>query len=30
MKEQSIGEFEELVLLNVAALHDEAYGVFYP
>ncbi len=27
MKEQSIGEFEELVLLNVAALHDEAYGV---
>jgi PadR family transcriptional regulator, regulatory protein PadR len=27
MKEQSIGEFEELVLLMVAALHDEAYGV---
>lgn len=27
MKEQSIGEFEELVLLMVAAHHDEAYGV---
>ncbi len=27
MKEQSLGEFEELILLNVAALHDEAYGV---
>ena len=27
MREQSIGEFEELVLLMVAALHDEAYGV---
>lgn len=27
MKEQSIGGFEELVLLMVAALHDEAYGV---
>ena len=27
MKHQSIGEFEELVLLMVAALHDEAYGV---
>lgn len=27
MKDQSIGEFEELVLLMVAALHDEAYGV---
>lgn len=27
MKEQSLGEFEELVLLLVAALHDEAYGV---
>lgn len=27
MKEQSLGEFEELVLLIVAALHDEAYGV---
>lgn len=27
MKEQSLGEFEELVLLVVAALHDEAYGV---
>ncbi len=27
MKEPSIGEFEELVLLMVAALHDEAYGV---
>jgi PadR family transcriptional regulator, regulatory protein PadR len=27
MKYQSIGEFEELVLLMVAALHDEAYGV---
>ena len=27
MKEQSLGEFEELVLLMVAALHDEAYGV---
>ena len=27
MKEVSIGEFEELVLLMVAALHDEAYGV---
>ena len=28
MKQQhSIGEFEELVLLMVAALHDEAYGV---
>ena len=24
---QSLGEFEELVLLFVAALHDEAYGV---
>jgi len=27
MKQQTIGEFEELVLLMVAALHDEAYGV---
>jgi len=27
MTEQSLGEFEELVLLMVAALHDEAYGV---
>lgn len=27
MKEQSLGEFEELVLLMVAALHAEAYGV---
>lgn len=27
MKDQSLGEFEELVLLMVGALHDEAYGV---
>ena len=27
MKQQSLGEFEELVLLLVAALHVEAYGV---
>ena len=27
MKDHSLGEFEELVLLMVAALHDEAYGV---
>jgi len=27
MKEQSLGEFEELVLLMVAAHHDEAYSV---
>lgn len=27
MKDQSLGELEELVLLMVAALHDEAYGV---
>jgi len=27
MKEYSLGEFEELVLLMVAALHDKAYGV---
>jgi PadR family transcriptional regulator, regulatory protein PadR len=27
MKEQTLGEFEELVLLMVAALHQEAYGV---
>jgi DNA-binding PadR family transcriptional regulator len=27
MKEKTLGEFEELVLLMVAALHDEAYGV---
>ena len=27
MNQHSIGEFEELVLLMVAALHDEAYGV---
>jgi PadR family transcriptional regulator, regulatory protein PadR len=27
MKQQSLGEFEELVLLMVAALHDEGYGV---
>ncbi|MEL6190809.1 MAG: helix-turn-helix transcriptional regulator [Bacteroidota bacterium] len=27
MKQQSLGEFEELVLLTVAAQHDEAYGV---
>lgn len=27
MKEQSLGEFEELVLLMVASQHDEAYGV---
>src|SRR5258706_13389964 len=27
MKHPSLGEFEELVLLMVAALHDEAYGV---
>src|SRR3990170_4900234 len=25
--DQSMGEFEELVLLMVAALHDKAYGV---
>ena len=25
--DQSLGEFEELVLLTVAALHDRAYGV---
>lgn len=25
--QQSLGEFEELVLLTVAAQHDEAYGV---
>ena len=25
--EHTLGEFEELVLLMVAALHDEAYGV---
>jgi PadR family transcriptional regulator, regulatory protein PadR len=27
MKQHSLGEFEELVLLMVAYLHDEAYGV---
>jgi PadR family transcriptional regulator, regulatory protein PadR len=27
MKEHTLGEFEELVLLMVAALHTEAYGV---
>jgi DNA-binding PadR family transcriptional regulator len=27
MTQHSVGEFEELVLLMVAALHDEAYGV---
>jgi PadR family transcriptional regulator PadR len=27
MSEQSLGEFEELVLLMVAAHHDQAYGV---
>ncbi|MEL7147347.1 MAG: PadR family transcriptional regulator [Bacteroidota bacterium] len=27
MSEQSLGEFEELVLLMVAAYHQEAYGV---
>lgn len=27
MKSKSLGEFEELVLLTVAAQHDEAYGV---
>lgn len=27
MKQHSLGEFEELVLLMVAALHNEAYGV---
>ena len=27
MKAHSLGEFEELVLLMVAGLHDEAYGV---
>jgi PadR family transcriptional regulator PadR len=27
MKQQTLGEFEELVLLMVAALHKEAYGV---
>src|SRR5690349_21815340 len=27
MKQHSMGEFEELVLLMVAALHNEAYGV---
>ena len=27
MKQHSLGEFEEMVLLIVAALHDEAYGV---
>ena|SRR5687767_2890363 len=27
MKDPSLGEFEELVLLMVAALHEKAYGV---
>lgn len=27
MKKASLGEFEELVLLTVAAQHDQAYGV---
>jgi len=27
MAQQILGEFEELVLLMVAAMHDEAYGV---
>jgi DNA-binding PadR family transcriptional regulator len=27
MAQQTLGEFEELVLLMVAAQHDEAYGV---
>jgi len=27
MVQHTLGEFEELVLLMVAALHDEAYGV---
>jgi PadR family transcriptional regulator PadR len=27
MKNQTLGEFEELVLLMVAAMHNQAYGV---
>jgi DNA-binding PadR family transcriptional regulator len=27
MKDHTLGEFEELVLLMVAAMHNEAYGV---
>lgn len=27
MKDHSLGEFEELILLVVGVLHDEAYGV---
>ena len=27
MRDSSLGEFEELILLMVAAQHDEAYGV---
>lgn len=27
MKEATLGEFEELILLTVAAQHDQAYGV---
>ena len=27
MKSNSLGEFEELVLLMVAAMHNQAYGV---
>ncbi len=27
MKKYQLGEFEEIVLLTVAVLHDEAYGV---
>lgn len=27
MKQQSLGEFEEMILLAVAAQHDQAYGV---
>lgn len=27
MKEDSLGEFEEMVLLMVAVMHDQAYGV---
>lgn len=27
MRKSQLGEFEELVLLTIAALHDDAYGV---
>ena len=27
MKEYQLGEFEEIVLLTVAILHEDAYGV---